>query len=149
MVLLLDLRIFQNNEIMEVYIWTNSWHLLSWAELDMRASVLSKCELDTDSLFDSYALLSSLTDNRPFPAAAFVSDWSWSLKDSGSAKRRVQKQMSVAWKPKYQVKISMQSSNTCKRLTFHWPKTWKSRMYKKIVTYQQQQFSTSQEHPAA
>lgn len=42
----------------------------------MRASLLSERELDTVRLFDSYALLSSLTANRPFPPAALMSDWS-------------------------------------------------------------------------
>lgn len=52
----------------------------------MRASVLSECKLDTVRLLDSYALLSSLPESRPFLPAELVSDWSGCLRDSGSTK---------------------------------------------------------------
>lgn len=58
-------------------------HLLSWAELDTGASVLSERELDTVSTFSSSALSFSPKNEGLFPVTVTVSDSSW-LRDAGS-----------------------------------------------------------------
>lgn len=111
-------------------------HLLSWAELDTRASVLSERELDTVSTFNSSALPSSLADDWSIPAKASLSDWiGFPLRDAGSASTVYASGRKKGWALCKDAKpASYVHSESIKQLS---------------LTYRLQQILTSQGHPVA